>query len=457
MMYMEQKLTIKNYVGYALCDVAGMLAFSALGAYLSVFYTDVLKISTLAVSAIMIVARLWDGINDPIMGFIVQRRKPDKNGKYRSFILYGGIPLAISAALTMLPLKNISGITAVVYAAVTYILYGMLYTVVLVPYGSMATVMTRRENERSILSMCRSVGGGIGSLPATILFPLFIFTDNVLDAAKLFKAMCILALMMMILYTLSFKWTREFIPSNENPSKTPVKEVLKGLIKSKAFVIMSIIGCLLMASSMYLNTVNVYLFKDYYKASGKLIFVTVAGYLPMLIMIPFANKLMERFGKKNICIFGLAVSAVTSLLVWLVRLKTPEAYIIASFFLNAGVGFLTLEVWAMAMDVIDARELETGRREEAVSYSAFTFMRKVGQALAALAPMFLGLVGYDADLVGTGQNASTLEGMYTVATVVPFILFVIMLILMTAYPLGKDEMKDMKEKLARLRYDGENV
>ena len=448
---MEQKLTTKNYIGYALCDVSGMLAFSALGAYLSVFYTDILKISTGAVFTIMLIARLWDGINDPIMGFLAQRRTPCASGKFRPFIIWGGLPLAAVSVLTMTFIPGLSQSAYVAYAAGTYILYGMLYTVVLVPYGSMASVMTRRENERSILSMCRSVGGGIGSLPATMLFPLLVFTDKVLDAHKLFLAMCVIGIAMMLLYTLSFRWTREYIPSPPVKEHLSAGKVIASLLKNRAFVIMSIVGCLQMAASMYLNTINVYIFKDYYGKAGMLTLVTVASYLPMLAMIPFVNKLIAAFGKKAISIVGLAISAVTMFLVWLLRFQNPWAYIAASFFINLGTGFLTLEVWAMAMDVIDAQELQSGRREEAVSYSVFTFMRKVGQAIAALAPLLVGLVGYDSDLVGTGQNAATLDGMYTVATVVPFIMYTIMLVLMIAYPLGKKEMEEMHAKLQVLR------
>ena len=448
---MEQKLKAKNYIGYALCDVSGMLAFSALGAYLSVFYTDILKIGTGTVFIIMLIARLWDGINDPIMGFLAQRRAPGKAGKFRPFILWGGIPLAVASVLTMTYIPNLSHGAYVAYAAATYILYGMLYTVVLVPYGSMASVMTRRENERSILSMCRSVGGGIGSLPATMLFPLLVFTDKTLDPDKLFIAMCFIGIAMAALYTLSYSWTKEYIPSPAVKEHVRATKVIGSLLKNRAFVIMSVVGCLLMAASMYLNTINVYLFKDYYGKAGLLTLVTVASYIPMLAMIPFVNKLISSFGKKAISIIGLAISTLTMLLVWLIRPQNPWVYIAASFFLNLGSGFLTLEVWAMAMDVIDAQELQTGRREEAVSYSVFTFMRKVGQALAALAPLLVGLVGYDSDLVGTGQNAATLEGMYTVATLVPCVMYAVMLILMIIYPLGKKEMNEMHAALKELR------
>jgi len=444
-------LKLKNYLGYAFTDVAGMLAFSAFGAYLSVFYTDILKISTTAVFAIMLVARIWDGINDPIMGSIVQTRPSGKHGKYRGYILYGGILLSIVSAFVMFKIPGFSKTAYTIYAAFSYILYGMLYTVVLVPYGSMASVLTRKENERSTLSMCRTVGGGIGSLPATLLFPALCFTNGVLDEKKLFVGMCGISVFMIVFYVLSFSWTEEKIPADEKAEKIKLGTAIKSLIKNKAFVIMSLEGCLLMAASMYMNTVNVYLFKDYFVKPGMLMFVTIASYIPMIALIPFSNKLIKQFGKKSISIVGLALASITMFAAFVLRISNPWAYIAICFLMNLGTGFLTLEVWAMAMDVIDAQELQTGVRQEAVSYSVFTFMRKVGQALAALSALLLGLVGYDSNLVGTGQNAATLKGMYSVSTIVPCIMFVVMLILMIVYPLGKKEMEEQKEKLKALR------
>jgi len=448
---MEQKLTFKNYAGYCITDMAGMLAFSALGAYLSVFYTDILKISTTAIFFIMLCARLWDGINDPIMGLLVQRKAPGKYGKFRPYLVWGGIPLAISVVFVMLYIPGLSNGAYIAYAATTYIIYGMLYTVVQVPYGSLATVMTRKSNERSNLSVLRSIGGGLGSLPATILFPLIVFTNDVLDAKKLFRAMCVLAVFMILFYTIAFLWVKEYIPSPAKPQKAPFWKTVGQLLKNRAFVIASIEGCLLMAVAMYMNTTNVYLFKDYYGKSGMLTLVTVFSYLPMLIMIPFTNKMMDRFGKKAICLVGLAVSTVSMFLAFILRIQNPWIYLVMCFFLNAGVSFITLEIWALCMDVIDSQELKTGRREEAMSYSVFTFMRKVGQALAALAPLLVGLVGYDSDLVGLGQNQATLEGMYTVATLVPFLMYLVMFVLMIFYPYGKQQMLDMQAQLAELR------
>ncbi|MCD7722789.1 MAG: glycoside-pentoside-hexuronide (GPH):cation symporter [Clostridiales bacterium] len=449
----ENKLGVKNYFGYLVCDVANGLAFCVMSSYLSVYCSDILGISGGVISAIMIIARIWDGINDPIMGFLVQSKKPGKYGKYRPFILWGGYPLAISAVLVFARFTdNLTFNT--IWVAVLYMVYGMLYTVVLVPYGSLASVMTTKDSERSVLSMCRSVGGGIGNLP-TILFPIFVMTagenSSQMDSGRLIIGMVIIAAAMAVLYTISFSFTRERIVVNDKAQKINFFSTLSSLIKNKAFVTMSIIGALVIAAQMYTSTVNLYLFKDYFENSAMNTVYTVISYTPMVLMIPFANTLIKKFGKKEICVAGLAVSAVSSLAVYLLHFSKADIYlfIAMAFLINCGVAFITLEIWSMAADIIDHQEWVSGRREEAANYAIFTFMRKIGQAIAALAPWFVSLAGYDSDKVGSGisQGETVLNGMYNIATLVPFIMYVIMLVLMAIYPLNKKTTDKMHAEL----------
>ena len=116
-----------------------------------------------------------------------------------------------------------------------------------------------------------------------------------------------------------------------------------------------------------------------------------------------------------------------------------------------GVSFFTLEIWALAMDVIDCHELATGRREEAIGYAAFTFMRKIGQAIAAIVPALIGAVGYVAANGYAGQSERTADGIYLLATVVPLVMFALMLVLMLLYPLNKKRDAEMRARLAELR------
>ncbi|MCD7827451.1 MAG: glycoside-pentoside-hexuronide (GPH):cation symporter [Clostridiales bacterium] len=454
---MESKLSVKNYAGYTLCDIANNSAFSVISAYLSVYCSDIIGMSGGVITAIMIIARIWDAINDPIMGFLVQSKKPGKNGKYRPFLMYGGYPLAISVVLIFLKISDSLTVNTV-WVAATYILYGMLYTVLLVPYGSLASVMTTKENERSTLSMCRSVGGGIGTLP-TLLFPIFVMnageSGNQMNSRNLFIGMVIIAIAMVIFYSLGYKLTTERVVVEEKREKTHIFSTLKSLIKNRAFVTMSVIGCLLIAIQQYTSTVNLYLFKDYFENSNMNTVYMIVSYAPMVLMIPFANMMIKKFGKKEICVVSVAVSVVASLLTFVLHVSQSNVwlFIILALFINTGIGFLTLEIWSMAADIIDHQEWVSGRREEAANYAIFTFMRKIGQTMAAFAPWFVSLVGYDSDKAGSGisQGSEVLNGMYNIATAIPFVLFVIMFILVLVYPLNKKTMDRMHKELDERR------
>ncbi len=451
------RLTGKNYLGYTLCDMANNSAFSVISAYLVIYCSDILGIRGAVITAIMMGARIWDAINDPIMGFLVQNKKPGKNGKYRPFLRIGGYPLALSVVLIFL---HVSGSTLVstIWVAVTYILYGMLYTVLLVPYGSLASVMTTKDDERSNLSICRALGGGIGSLP-TLLFPIFVMNagadGNQLNEKNLLVGMVIIAVCMIIFYTLGFYFTSENVEPVESKEKTRVLDTVKRIVKDRAFVTMSLIGCLLIAIDQYTNTVNLYLFKDYFGNSAMNTVYLIISYIPKLTIIFFANKIIRSIGKKEICVIGISISAVFSFLTFILHVGQDSVviFLILSFFINCGVAFLAMEIWSMAADIIDHQEWVNGRREEASNYAIFTFMRKIGQTLAALAPWFVGLVGYDSSLAGTGisQGETVLNGMYSVATFVPFLLYVAVLILFLLYPLDKKTSEQMHRELEGMR------
>ena len=470
---MQKKLGFKSYIGYGVADLGNNIAFAAVGAYLPTFYSDVLGAKfddataatwLTAVTVIMIIARVWDAINDPIMGWLAQRAKPSKYGKFRQYFLIGGMPLAVSAVLMFAPIPDMSLAECIVFAFFTYIAYGMLYTVVLVPYGSLATVMTRNENERSRLSIARSIGGGIGGVPAGILFPLLVYStaynasgelEEMLDGKKLAICMAVVAVIMAASYIIAFFCTKENYEYPPAVQQTKLSVALKSLVKNKAFVIMSLAGMLLIASSMYITSVDVYLFNVYYQARNMMTFVTIATYAPMVIMIPFTEQVIKKIGKKEICVYGLILSVAATLVMTVWRIPDPWIFIAFCFLQGAGVSFFTLEVWALAMDVIDSHELATGRREEAIGYAAFTFMRKIGQAIAAIVPALLAAVGYVAQKGYGGQSTETVEGIYLIATVVPLVMFALMLLLMILYPLGKKKDTEMRAKLAALRAERE--
>lgn len=469
-------IKLKDKVGYALGDAGGLLTFSLIGSFLTVFYTDVLKIPFGQITVLMLVARIWDAINDPLWGAFIDSRKPTKWGRFRPYIFWFSIPLAVAAGLMFTKFDFIPESKYIVFAYITYIFYGMMYTAVNIPYGSLASVVTDDELERSSLSMWRSIGAGVGGLPGQILLPMFVYSvvrdakgNEVLDEAgnvvkvlngNVFTlAVIALAAFSILVYFLHFKLTKErvVLPAKQADKNYNLFKTIKDLFSNPPFVALCIVSMLLIAFQMYYQTAFNYLFKDYFAKPGLYAVVTVCTYGPMALFLPFMGKLIRKFGKKEICAVGLAFAAVVNILLFAIRgtalSHNPYVFLAFTFFSGMGQTFLVLEVWALVMDVIDYHELRTGRREEGTAYSLYSFTRKLGQTLAGVGvPLLLSLIGYDSDRVGLGQSKEVLDKLYDMSTLVPAITLAVMsLILFFGYSLSKKKLATLHEELAELR------
>lgn len=471
-------IKIKDRVGYALGDTAGLLTFALISSFLQVFYTDSLGISPAKIAVLFMIARIWDAINDPMWGAFVDSRKPTRHGRFRPYILGASIPLAIAAVFmfTDLPLvmNKLFGTSIVwsegqylVYAYITYIFYGMMYTGTNIPYGSLASVITDDEIERSSLSMWRSVGAGIGGLPAQILMPVLVYTTLVvgdseikkLDSMKMFYSVLILSVLTVVVYFIHFKNTKERIapPPKQKQEGYNVFVTIKFLLKNKPFLALCGVSMLLIAFQMYTQTNYNYLFKNYYGKPGLYGLVTVCTYLPMAIFLPFMGKLIRKFGKKEICAAGIGFAAVINVLMYLLKFtplaSNPYVFLALAFFSGAGQTFLVLEVWALVMDVIDYQELLSGRREEGTSYAFVSFTRKLGQTVAgAGSSALLAVIGYNVKDVDVGQSQEVLSRLYDVTTLIPAVVLVVMFLLLTfCYKLSKGKLDEMHIELDKQR------
>ncbi|MCL2106221.1 MAG: MFS transporter, partial [Oscillospiraceae bacterium] len=174
-------ITMRDKIGYALGDMGGLFFFGTVGSFLQMFYTDVLRLSMGSIMALFLFARVWDAVNDPIWGAVIDRRQAGRHGKFRPYLRSVSLPLAVSGVLMFTYIPALGAAQRLVFAYVTYIMYGMLYTGVNIPYGSMASVITDDGHERSQLSVFRSLGAGLGGLPAQVLLPLFVFSASAAD------------------------------------------------------------------------------------------------------------------------------------------------------------------------------------------------------------------------------------------------------------------------------------
>ncbi|MCR4798442.1 MAG: glycoside-pentoside-hexuronide (GPH):cation symporter [Lachnospiraceae bacterium] len=455
-----EKLSGKNIIGYALGDTGGVLAFGVISTFLNVYYTDVFGIDPAKLTILFLVARLWDAINDPMMGAFVDSRKPNPAGRFRPWVYRFSWFMMASLILLFLPINDIFPNFShyLIYAYITYIFYGMMYTGVNIPYGSMATVMTRDIKERSTLSMARTFGAGIGQMAGSVILPLVVYSTasngaKYLDQHKMFFAIIVIVLLQFIAYQLNYRLTKETVIAPAKEKGDTVFTVLGSLVKNRPFVTLSLASMLLIAGNMYSNTANTYLFKNYYEAPGMQAMVPVATYLPMALFMPFLNKLVLKFGKKELCAFGAYLAAAMYLIMYFVKLPSATLFLACLFVTGIGLTFFTMEVWAIVSDAIDYQDKLTGKREEGTSYAIFSFFRKMGQTIAGVSfNALLAGIGYVAATAGSNevviQTAEVKSGIYTLATLLPFIMYLLMaLLLHFGYTLGKNEVIALNEEL----------
>lgn len=465
-------LSGKDYFGYALGDFAGCMAFATVTTLLQRFYTDVWGLSPLFILLMFMFARIWDAINDPIMGRIVDIRRPKKDGRYRVWMKYVSIPLALSTVLLFLPWPTLAetfGPTGMmVYAAITYVIFGMVYTMHQIPYGSLASVVTTDVKERNKLSVFRSIGAALGNIP--VLAITFIWTKKVdigggemvnrVQYLPVIIGIAVIAVGVAVLLFLGYRMNKERVVAKNVGEKKPKGEtvrIIKSLLKNRSFLAVSLAGMLLLAGQMFTQSFYTYLFSYKFGKDWMNMVSMACTYLPMLFLMPFMGKLINKFGKKAICAFGSFLAAGANLALFAMRGLDSGilSWIFLVFCLIAGTGLsiLTLEVWALATDAIDDVEVKTGMRNDGSSYSVFMFFRKLGQVIAAVA-VNGALLGINYIVDGQVNTVAITENVgmfYDLATIIPAAMFALMgLVMLLLYGLSKrktEELQVAKEKM----------
>lgn len=475
----------KDYVGHAMGDFAGCLCFSTVTTILQKYYTDILGLSPLFIMIMFIIARIWDALNDPIMGRIVDTRKPGKEGRYRIWMKRIAIPLAISTILLFLPwpelAQKMTPTGVMIYATVTYLIFGMIYTVHQIPYGSLASVVTTDAKERNKLSVFRSAGAALGSIP--IFLVTMFYSKKKVDASgnpvlgengkqltevqylPIIIGVSLMAVLACVLLFVAYQNNKERVVAKPSEHKKgEAFKIIRELLKNRSYVAVCLTGLLVLAGQMFTQSFYTYLFNDLFAANWMNLASQACQYGPMIVLMFFAGKLVKKFGKKELCALGGFLAAVPNfILIFLkdVVVKFPVLFLVFCLISGIGISIITLEMWALATDSIDDVEVKTGARNDGTSYSTFNFFRKLGQVVAAIA-VNGALLGMDYKSgQGQVQTASTLNAMYYMATAIPACLFLLIgIVLLFVYGLNRqktEELQDEKEKLLQRKVENNEI
>lgn len=455
---------IKDKVGYMFGNVANDLTFILASMYLTLFYTDVLHIDAALVGTMFLLSRVIDAFTDTAMGRIADKVKAGKAGKFKPWLIRMCGPVALASFLMyQTSIGEAEMWVRIVYMFVTYLLWGSVcYTAINIPYGSMASVMSNEADDRAALSTFRGVGSLIPQVLVGVVMPSFLFTklsdgtEVVNPSAFPIVALCLAVASIACYIFCYFMCTERIEVDDTKKEKITFKQTMKALFSNRALIGIVIVYISFLGAQMLNQTINNYIFKDYFNDSMGLKVINAAGFVPALALSPLAVPLARKFGKKEVGIFASIMGAISYMLLFVIHTDNMWIYVVLSVVGSLGFGLFNLIIWAFISDIIDDHEIKTGVREDGTVYAVCSFSRKIGQAIAsALGGWSLSWIGYVEGAVK--QTESVKNGIYSIATLIPAILYIIVgLTLAFVYTLNKKKVLENTEILKQ-RNNSENI
>ncbi|EIF6167356.1 MFS transporter [Clostridium perfringens] len=450
--------SMKDKIGYTLGDLGCCCTEQFRAMFLTVFYTLVLKINPIHVGTILLITKVWDAINDPIIGAIIDARKAKAGKKFIPWMRAFSIPCAILMCIGFLNVSNWDYGFKLAYVLITYVLYESMYTCVNVPFGSLSSVMTDDTNHRTDLSRYRSLGGTIFMSVIVIVGPLFLYKDNQPVASNFLLLAIICACISVFCIQVTCVWCKERveIPDVER-EKINYFQVLKNISKNRALlgvIIASLVG---MIAASVVNGLNTYLFKDYF---GNVKLMSISGMLSTVYaIITFIGTkfVANKFGKKEWCMYGAGFAAIVYGVLFFLPIKNPIMFIAINGICYIGASGFQILIWAMVNDSIDYQELKTGTRNESIVYSTYSFFRKIAAALSAsLSSFILAFIGYNVNAATqTPEVISNLWKSYTGIYSLGYVIAILSLFFI--YPLTKKKTEEMLQELSIKREKTKSV
>lgn len=452
-------LSLREKIGYASGDVGFNFLFDMGQLYLLMFFTDQLGLNPAIAGSVFLVAKVWDAFADITVGtWVDNRTKIGKRGRYRAFMFWGTVPLALLLIASFyVPDFSLTGRTIWAYAI--YMIFGTAYSIANIPYGSLIPAMTRNPQERSVLASLRQGGGSLGLLIATVAFWPIVNAFGEDMQKGYMVAVTVFAVAGSALIFFSYSSVKERYVRDDSKSDKPVEKVPLGtqyklLFHNRPLLALCLANLVVFSAFNVRLAVQVYFTRYILHDTWALSFIglfSIACVFPGVIVMPWLTK---RIGKRGTYILGCSIWFVADLLAFFVVHDTVTLVVLScfTFFGSALPNSLN---WAMVSDCTDYGEWKSGVRNEALTYSAFTWFRKVSQALAGFIPgLVLGIVGYVAN--SEIQTDATLFGIRALMFLYPLIMCAVaILAIRFIYNLTDQKYVEISAELdARRRADG---
>lgn len=461
----NQKLSVKEKIGYSLGDLSANLVFQTLMMFLLVFYTDVYGLNPSTAGTIIFAGGIAGAFFNLLMGAIADRTRT-RWGKFRPWILWTAVPFGVMAILAFTT-PNFSMTGKIIYASVTYFLLLVAYSANNLPYSALSGVMTGDMVERTSLSSYRFVAVTVAQfITLALLLPLVDWLGAGDERLGYERTILVFAIISVICFIITFLTTKErIVPTPEQ--KSTVKEDVKDLTKNRPWIMIFLVTTIMFVALALRGGMYVYFFQDFIAESsftnffdsiglgdskwitnvnnfGYSVFNTI-GIVGALLGIALSKSLAQKYGKRNAFIFGLIITSVFQVSLVFYGSESLSAIFITNFFISFFYGITTPLLWAMIGDVADFSEWKNNRRATGLVFSAMIFGLKAGLGLGgALAGYILSAYGYNAELAV--QSDQVLMGIRMSVSIYTGILFLACALLLFFYSINKNmELKIQKE------------
>jgi len=453
-----RKFGIRDSLAYAAGDLGCNMSFALKGSIMPLFWTQVMGLSAWY-SLLIVILQVWDAINDPLIGSMVDAdRRQYKRNKFLQYIWFGSIGLIVGGALCFIPIPNAPMIIKAIIFVAGYVLWDAFYTVANVPYGSLLSLISDDPGDRASLSAWRSVGSMVGNMVTMAVLPMLIY-----DADQNIKGnvVFVVALVMGFLGFLAFQFmiknttirANTNITLNEEQPKFNIIKAMGNFFKNRPAM-----GATIAAMGMFLGmqggaTAVTVLFQSYFKNVQISGIVQMFSMIPIIAFTPLARKMVIKYGKKELSVFGSICSMIACVLMLLLPI-TPDGkgiaiYVVCQLINSLGMGIYSTVSWSLMGDAIDYNEWKTGSREEGTVYSLHSFFRKLAQGLGpSLVLVIMAALGYVGANGGNQEFAVALNMRYLVAALYLFSAVMQFVGLALVYNLDKKNLAKMTEELA---------
>lgn len=461
---MTKYLKFREKFAYGFGDLASVLYWQTFMLYFTYFYTDIFLIPAGVAATMFLVSRIWDGVNDPLMGIIADRTHT-RWGKFRPYLLWICVPFAIVGVLTF-TVPNFGMAGKIIWAYVTFVLIMMLYTAINIPYTALLGVISPDSDERTSVSSVKFLFAfSAGIIVSATLLPMVKALGKGNPAHGWQSTFIIYGVAAIIFFLIAFKGTRERVQPPKS-QKSSVKRDLYELITNSPWLILLVTTITFILFVAIKSSVTVHYFKyivgqreislpffnnkswDFEALTSAFNTIgQISSFIGVLLVSWFAKKV----GKKTAFMIIFIVAIFSTGIYYFL---SPGQIGLIFFFQITGSmtgGPLSVLIWAMYADAADYAEWKNGRRATGLVFSASTMSQKFGWAVGAF--VALGLMSQVGFAPNQTQSPESLRGLLLLFSLIPAAFGVLSLLIITFYPLNNQRMivigSDLKERRAQ--------